>query len=76
MADVVVLGQVGRDLVLRTSALPGPGGSARVGERRELLGGRGADQVVALAQLGVPVALVGVVGEVLPGHPSGRAGRG
>jgi ribokinase len=63
MADVVVLGQVGRDLVLRTSALPRPGGSATVGERRELLGGRGANQAVALAQLGVPVALVGVVGD-------------
>jgi ribokinase len=63
MADVVVLGRVGRDLVLRTSALPEPGGSATVGERRELLGGRGANQAVALAQLGVPVALVGVVGD-------------
>ena len=63
MADVVVLGRMGRDLVLRTSALPEPRGSATVGERRELLGGRGANQAVALAQLGVPVALVGVVGD-------------
>jgi ribokinase len=63
MADVVVLGQVGRDLVLRTAALPEAGGSAPVGERRELLGGKGANQAVALAQLGVPVALVGVVGD-------------
>ncbi|SDL63991.1 ribokinase [Geodermatophilus siccatus] len=63
MADVVVLGQVGRDLVLRTPALPGPGGAVRVAERRELVGGKGADQAVALAQLGVPVALVGVVGD-------------
>src|SRR3712207_831964 len=63
MADVVVLGQVGRDLVLRTAALPGAGGSATVAERRELLGGKGANQAVALAQLGVPVALVGVVGD-------------
>ncbi|TFV62811.1 carbohydrate kinase [Geodermatophilus sp. DF01-2] len=68
MADVVVLGQVGRDLVLRTAALPDVGGSATVGERRELLGGKGANQAVALAQLGVPVALVGVVGEDLPGR--------
>jgi ribokinase len=63
MADVVVLGQVGRDLVLRTPALPEAGGSATVDERRELLGGKGANQAVALAQLGVPVALVGVVGD-------------
>ncbi|WP_100497362.1 PfkB family carbohydrate kinase [Geodermatophilus chilensis] len=67
MADVVVLGQVGRDLVLRTPALPEAGGSATVGERRELLGGKGANQAVALAQLGVPVALVGVVGDDHPG---------
>jgi ribokinase len=62
VADVVVLGQIGRDLVLRVAALPGPGGAAPVLERRELLGGKGANQAVGLAQLGVPVALVGVVG--------------
>jgi ribokinase len=56
MADVVVVGQVSRDLV-------------RVGgEQREMLGGSGANQAVALAQLGVPVALVGVVGDDVPGH--------
>jgi ribokinase len=62
-ADIVVLGQVGRDLVLRVDELPTTGGSATVRERRELLGGKGANQAVALAQLGVPVALVGVVGD-------------
>jgi ribokinase len=67
MADVVVLGQVGRDLVLRTAALPEAGGSATVTERRELLGGKGANQAVALTQFGVPVALVGVVGDDHPG---------
>jgi ribokinase len=63
VADVVVVGQVGRDLVLRVAAVPDAGGSATATERRELLGGKGANQAVALAQLGVPVALVGVVGE-------------
>jgi ribokinase len=60
--DVVVVGQVGRDLVLRVAGLPGPGGSVTAAERHEVLGGKGANQAVALAQLGVPVALVGVVG--------------
>lgn len=60
---VVVAGQVARDLVLQASRLPRPGGSAEVIERREVLGGKGANQAVGLAQLGVPVALVGVVGE-------------
>jgi ribokinase len=67
MADVVVVGQIGRDLVLRVDELPPPGGSATARERRELLGGKGANQAVALAQLGVPVALVGVVGDDRPG---------
>ncbi|SHG81965.1 PfkB family carbohydrate kinase [Geodermatophilus nigrescens] len=63
MTGVVVLGQVGRDLVLQVTELPGAGGSADVGERLEVAGGKGANQAVALAQLGLPVALVGVVGE-------------
>jgi ribokinase len=63
MADVVVLGQVGRDLVLTLEALPDAGGSAPATGRRELLGGKGANQAVALGQLGVRVALVGVVAD-------------
>jgi ribokinase len=58
----VVVGQVARDLVLRVAGLPDAGGSTPVEERRELLGGKGANQAVGLAQLGLPVALVGVVG--------------
>ncbi len=68
MADVVVLGQVCRDLVLRIEEIPGPGGSTSARSRRELLGGKGANQAVALAQLGVPVALLGVVGDDGPGR--------
>ncbi|MGY1684125.1 PfkB family carbohydrate kinase [Geodermatophilus sp. SYSU D00867] len=61
--DVVVLGQAGRDLVLQVGRLPSAGGSAEVLRRIEVLGGKGANQAVALAQMGVPVALVGVVGD-------------
>ncbi|OBH16175.1 ribokinase [Mycolicibacter terrae] len=60
---VTVVGQIGRDLVLRSAGLPPAGGSARVLRRRELLGGKGANQAVGLAQLGVPAALIGVVGD-------------
>jgi ribokinase len=63
VAGVVVVGQVGHDLVLRIPELPGPGGSTAAADRWELLGGKGANQAVALAQLGVSVALVGVVGD-------------
>ncbi|MDQ2636236.1 MAG: PfkB family carbohydrate kinase, partial [Actinomycetota bacterium] len=60
---VVVVGQIGRDLILRCGGLPASGGSTEIIERRELLGGKGANQAVALAQLGVPTALIGVVGD-------------
>ncbi|MFD4637467.1 PfkB family carbohydrate kinase [Lentzea sp. NPDC058436] len=63
MDDVVVVGQIARDLVLVVDEVPGPGGTAPVRERRELLGGKGANIAVGLAQLGAPVALVGVVGD-------------
>jgi ribokinase len=65
--SVVVVGQIGRDLVLRCAEVPESGGSAPVVERRELLGGKGANQAVGLAQLGVPVSLIGVVGDDPPG---------
>ncbi|HVW40933.1 MAG TPA: PfkB family carbohydrate kinase [Amycolatopsis sp.] len=60
---VVVIGQIARDLVLRTAEFPESGDSAAVRTRRELLGGKGANQAVGLAQLGMPVSLVGVVGD-------------
>ncbi|MEW2358102.1 PfkB family carbohydrate kinase [Spirillospora sp. NPDC029432] len=62
-AEVVVMGQVARDLVLLVDEVPGAGGSAPVRERREMLGGKGANQAVGLAQLGARVALLGVVGD-------------
>lgn len=38
-------------------------GTAAVRLRREMLGGKGGNQAVGLAQLGVPVGLLGVVGD-------------
>ena len=61
--DVAVVGQIARDLVLRVDELPAAGTSGKVRERRETLGGKGANQAVALAQLGASVALIGVVGD-------------
>ncbi|MFF0522439.1 PfkB family carbohydrate kinase [Actinomadura nitritigenes] len=61
--DVCVVGQIARDLVLVVGEVPGPGGSARVRRRREMLGGKGANQAVGLAQLGMRPALAGVVGD-------------
>ncbi|WP_255371881.1 carbohydrate kinase family protein [Cellulosimicrobium sp. CUA-896] len=60
---VVVLGQVARDLVLAIDTLPDGGGSTAVRERRELLGGKGANQALACLRLGLDAAVVGVVGD-------------
>ncbi|MGY5884854.1 PfkB family carbohydrate kinase [Modestobacter lacusdianchii] len=59
----VVVGQVGRDLVLDIDRLPRGGRSTAVRRRREVLGGKGANQGLATVQLGCPVALVGVLGD-------------
>jgi ribokinase len=61
--QVVVVGQVARDLVLVVPHVPGGGDTATVGTRLEMLGGKGANIAVGLAQLDVSVALVGVVGD-------------
>lgn len=60
---VVVVGQVARDLVVRTRRIPDQGGCAQVSERLEMLGGQGANQAVGLAHLGLRVWLVGAVGD-------------
>jgi ribokinase len=65
---VVVVGQVGRDLVLTVDGVPEAGGSADVRGRSELLGGKGANQARACAQLGADAALVGVVGDDAAGR--------
>jgi ribokinase len=60
---VVVVGQLARDLVLLVDEMPEAGGSADARLRREMLGGKGANQAVALAQLGAAPALVAVRGD-------------
>lgn len=60
---IVVVGQVARDLALVVPEVPGSGGSAAVSERREMLGGKGANIARDAVQLGASVALLGVVGD-------------
>lgn len=60
---VVVIGQIARDLVLRTDGPPTADDPTTIVARKELLGGKGANQAVGLAQLGVPVALIAVAGD-------------
>ncbi|WP_067504663.1 PfkB family carbohydrate kinase [Actinoplanes sp. TFC3] len=58
-----VVGQLARDLVLTVEAVPEGGAAADAGERREQLGGKGANQAVALAQFGVRPKLIAVAGD-------------
>lgn len=59
----VVVGQLARDLVLVVDGMPPAGGAADVRTRREMLGGKGANQAVALTQLGIHATLVAVAGD-------------
>lgn len=70
------MGRIGRDLVLRTDGPPSASEATTVLHRDELLGGKGANQAVGLAQLGAPVALIGVVGEDPAGASVLRQARG
>jgi len=60
---VAVVGQLARDLILETDAMPEAGGSSTVRRRRELLGGKGANHALGLRQLGTEVALIAVAGD-------------
>lgn len=59
---VVVGGAINTDLVVRTARFPEPGETV-IGETFATFGGgKGANQAIAAARLGVPVAMVGAVG--------------
>lgn len=60
---IVVLGSVNTDLVLQCADLPLPGQTILGDGFRTLTGGKGANQAVAAARLGAPVAFIGCVGD-------------
>jgi ribokinase len=60
--SIVVFGSLNMDLVTRTPRLPQPGETLTGREFTTVPGGKGANQAVAAARLGVPVAMVGRVG--------------
>ncbi|WP_018657813.1 ribokinase [Actinomadura flavalba] len=63
MDDVVVVGSVNADLVVRVERWPGPGETVLGSDYTLHPGGKGANQAVAAARLGGRVALVGRVGD-------------
>lgn len=60
--EVVVVGSVNADLRIEVGELPRPGQTIQGGSPAWFSGGKGANQAVALARLGRPVALIGAVG--------------
>jgi ribokinase len=60
--DVVVLGGINTDFVVRAERLPTPGQTAEGFAFYSGPGGKGANQAVAAARLGARVALIGSVG--------------
>lgn len=61
-AEIVSVGGIATDIILRTSSLPAAGRCVIARELYQGLGGKGANQAVAAARLGGRVALVGAVG--------------
>jgi ribokinase len=62
VSELVVVGSVNADLVVRTEHLPAPGETVTRGTFERHGGGKGANQAVAAARLGADVALVAAVG--------------
>ena len=60
--NAIVFGSINMDLVVRTPQLPVPGETLLGHEFFTTSGGKGANQAVALARLGVPTKMVGRVG--------------
>jgi ribokinase len=68
-AEIVSVGGIATDIILRSSSLPANGRCVIARELHHGLGGKGANQAVAAARLGGSVALVGAVGR----DPGGEA---
>src|SRR5690242_12855089 len=62
--QVIVLGSINTDLVVRVPRLPEPGGTVIGSDFWQASGGKGANQAVAAARAGVsPVLLIAAVGD-------------
>jgi ribokinase len=62
MAEILVLGSLNMDLIVRTPRLPAPGETILGTTFTTAPGGKGANQAVAAAKLGAPVKMLGRVG--------------
>ena len=62
MADIIVVGSLNADLVVRAPRFPQPGETISGDDLQIIPGGKGANQAVAAARQGVQVTMVGRVG--------------
>lgn len=60
--NIVVVGSLNMDLVVRAPRIPAPGETILGGHFQTFPGGKGANQAVAAARLGAAVSLVGCLG--------------
>lgn len=63
MIDILVLGSLNMDLVVRAERMPGPGETLAGGHFSTIPGGKGANQAAAAARLGQKTAMIGRVGK-------------
>lgn len=69
-ADIIVIGSINTDMVVKAEQLPQPGQTVLGGEFFMSGGGKGANQAVAAARLGGRVNMVGCVGADVFGKES------
>lgn len=62
MVDIVVIGSMNMDLVVKTARLPKPGETIEGDDLKLIPGGKGGNQAIAAAKLGMDVLMVGHVG--------------
>jgi ribokinase len=60
---IVVVGSINMDMVVSTPRIPHPGETLVGNGFRTTPGGKGANQAVAVARLGYPVQMIGLVGD-------------
>jgi len=63
MSDIVVVGSLNIDLVVRVDRFPHPGETIPGGDLFTHSGGKGANQAAAVGRLGTPVSMIGRVGK-------------
>jgi ribokinase len=63
MLDILVIGSLNADLVVRTPRFPQPGETISGDDLKTFPGGKGANQAVAAARLGASVSMLGRVGK-------------